>query len=61
MSMRTFLTRREHVAPCMRLRDRAHDRLFPRANFPPNTLVVVEGLADPRLLIEVEAIAVVPE
>lgn len=60
VSMRTFLTRREHVAPCMRLRDRSHDRLFPDANFPPNTLVVVEELADPRLLIEVEAIAVVP-
>jgi enamine deaminase RidA (YjgF/YER057c/UK114 family) len=60
VSMRTFLTRREHVASCMRLRDRAHDRLFPDGNFPPNTLVVVEGLADPRLLIEVEAIAVVP-
>ncbi len=59
VSMRTFLTRREHVAPCMRLRDREHDRLFPNGNYPPNTLVVVEGLADPRLLIEVEAIAVI--
>lgn len=60
VSMRTFLTGREHVAGYVQLRNRAHDRLFPAANFPPNTLVVVEGLADPRLLIEVEAIAVVP-
>lgn len=59
MSMRTFLTRREHVAAYAQLRNDAHDRLFPDRNFPPNTLVVVQGLADPNLLIEVEAIAIV--
>jgi enamine deaminase RidA (YjgF/YER057c/UK114 family) len=61
VSMRTFLTRRQDVPMCMRLRDREHDRLFPEANFPPNTLDVVEGLADPRQLIEIEVVAVVPE
>lgn len=58
VSMRTFLTRREHVAAYARLRNHAHDRLFPDGNYPPNTLVVVQGLADPDLLIEVEAVAI---
>lgn len=59
-SMRTFLTRREHVAAFTRLRDVAHDELFPDRGYPPNTLVLVDGLSDPRMLIEVEAVAVVP-
>ena len=38
----------------------ARDEFFPHPNgpFPPSTLVVVQGLAEPRFLVEIEAIAV---
>lgn len=59
VSMRTFLTRRGDIEVFSRLRNRAHDALFPSGNFPPNTLVVVESLAHPSMLLEVEAVALV--
>lgn len=58
VSMRTYLTRREDLGTFGRLRNAAHGDLFPTGNYPPNTLVIVEGLAHPSLLLEVEAVAV---
>jgi enamine deaminase RidA (YjgF/YER057c/UK114 family) len=36
----------------------ARDEFFAEAPYPPSTLVVVQGLAEPRFLVEIEAIAV---
>ncbi|MBV9329271.1 MAG: RidA family protein [Chloroflexi bacterium] len=36
----------------------ARDEIFPEPPYPPSTLVVVQGLAEPRFLVEIEAIAV---
>ena len=36
----------------------ARDEFFPGPPYPPSTLVVVQGLAEPRFLVEIEAIAV---
>ena len=36
----------------------ARDEVFAEPPYPPSTLVVVQGLAEPRLLVEIEAIAV---
>jgi enamine deaminase RidA (YjgF/YER057c/UK114 family) len=36
----------------------ARDEVFPEPPYPPSTLVVVQGLAEPRFLVEIEAIAV---
>jgi enamine deaminase RidA (YjgF/YER057c/UK114 family) len=36
----------------------ARDEVFPSPPYPPSTLVVVAGLAEPRFLVEIEAIAV---
>jgi enamine deaminase RidA (YjgF/YER057c/UK114 family) len=36
----------------------ARDELFPTPPYPANTLVVVQGLADPHFLVEIEGIAV---
>jgi enamine deaminase RidA (YjgF/YER057c/UK114 family) len=36
----------------------ARDELFPAPPYPANTLVVVQGLAEPHFLVEIEAIAV---
>jgi enamine deaminase RidA (YjgF/YER057c/UK114 family) len=35
----------------------ARDEVFPEPPYPPSTLVVVQGLAEPRFLVEIEAIA----
>ncbi len=36
----------------------ARDEFFAEPPYPPSTLVVVQGLAEPRFLVEIEAIAV---
>lgn len=36
----------------------ARDEFFPQPPYPPSTLVVIQGLAEPRFLVEIEAIAV---
>ena len=36
----------------------ARDEIFSEPPYPPSTLVVVQGLAEPRFLVEIEAIAV---
>ncbi len=36
----------------------ARDELFPTPPYPANTLVVVQGLAEPQFLVEIEGIAV---
>jgi enamine deaminase RidA (YjgF/YER057c/UK114 family) len=36
----------------------ARDEFFVAPPYPPSTLVVVQGLAEPRFLVEIEAIAV---
>jgi 2-iminobutanoate/2-iminopropanoate deaminase len=35
----------------------ARDEIFPEPPYPPSTLVVVQALAEPRFLVEIEAIA----
>jgi enamine deaminase RidA (YjgF/YER057c/UK114 family) len=54
----TFLTRHEDFGPFGEWRKREYTRLFPDGIYPPNTGVVVQALARPGLLLEVEAIAV---
>jgi enamine deaminase RidA (YjgF/YER057c/UK114 family) len=36
----------------------ARDELFPAPPYPANTLIVVQGLAEPHFLVEIEGIAV---
>jgi 2-iminobutanoate/2-iminopropanoate deaminase len=61
VSMRTFLTRRADIPAFRRLRDEVHGDRFPDGAYPPNTLVVVSGLAEPEMLLEVEAVAVLDQ
>ncbi|HEY0584300.1 MAG TPA: RidA family protein [Chloroflexota bacterium] len=37
----------------------ARDELFGGPPYPPSTLVVVQGLSEPRFLVEIEAVAIV--
>ena len=53
----TFLTTRDDIPSFVATRKTLFEELFPRAVYPPNTLLVVAGLVKPEFLIEVEAIA----
>lgn len=55
----TFITRREDIARLRAWRERAFPRLFPDGAYPPNTLLVVSGLATEELLLEVQVSAAV--
>lgn len=57
IGMMTFLTRREDLPAYRAWREREFARLFPDARYPPNTLLIVSGLASEEMLIEVQATA----
>jgi enamine deaminase RidA (YjgF/YER057c/UK114 family) len=58
VSLRTYLTRTQDVAAYRNLRSTIAAELWGDGAAPTNTLLVVQQLVDPRLLIEVEAVAV---
>jgi enamine deaminase RidA (YjgF/YER057c/UK114 family) len=55
----SFLTRRQDIAGFAAYRQREFSSLYPSGAFPPNTLLIVSGLADERWLVEVQAVAAV--
>lgn len=57
----TYVTNAEHVAEFRALRDQAFPKLFRGPLYPPNTLLVVQRLGNPEWLLEVEAIARLPD
>jgi enamine deaminase RidA (YjgF/YER057c/UK114 family) len=58
VQLRTYLTSRELLPTFFAVRNELYPSLFPDAAYPTNTLLIVGGLADPHLLLEVEAVAV---
>jgi len=57
VKLTTYLTRAEDIPAFMAARRELYPSYFPDGVFPANTLVVVDRLVRPELLIEVEAIA----
>ena len=55
----TYLTRREDLAEYGRVRRALYADLYPNRAFPPNTLLIVSGLVNPDLLLEIEAVAAI--
>ena len=55
----SFLTRREDLAKFAAFRRREFATLYPDGAYPPNTLLIVSGLADERFLLEVQAVAAI--
>jgi enamine deaminase RidA (YjgF/YER057c/UK114 family) len=56
--LQTFLTRSEDIVGFVRARGEVFPIYFPNGIYPPNTLLVVNRLVRPELLVEVEAMAV---
>lgn len=55
----TYLTRKKDLGEYRRVRETLYEELYPQGGYPPNTLLVVSGLVNDDLLVEVEAIAAV--
>jgi 2-iminobutanoate/2-iminopropanoate deaminase len=53
VKVNVFLTDSRFIVPYRTIRD----RYFPNAPFPASTLLIVQGLADPGMLVEVEVVA----
>lgn len=53
----TYLTRAGDVKKWRAFRQREFGKWFPAANYPPNTLLIIDRLASESFLIEVQTIA----
>ena len=58
--LQTFLTRAEDISGFMKARQEVFPTYFPDRVYPPNTLLVVDRLVRPELLVEIEAMAMRP-
>jgi enamine deaminase RidA (YjgF/YER057c/UK114 family) len=56
----TYIVGRENVEPFLEARTGIVDELFPDYDYPPSTLLVIDGLAREEYLAEVTAIAALP-
>ena len=56
--LQTFLTRAADIPGFMKARSEIFPEYFPEGVYPPNTLLVIQQLVRPDLLVEIEAIAV---
>jgi enamine deaminase RidA (YjgF/YER057c/UK114 family) len=57
----TYLTSADSIPDFMTARSALFPKLFAGGKYPPNTLLVVERLVKPEFLLEVEAIARLPD
>ncbi|NIS07129.1 MAG: RidA family protein [Gammaproteobacteria bacterium] len=55
----TYLTRKEDLGEYRRVRNALYEGVYPNGAYPPNTLLIVSGLVNDDLLIEIEAVAAV--
>ena len=56
----TYAVGRASVAGLRQARTEIFEALYPEADYPPNTLLIISGLASEEFLIEISAIAVLP-
>ncbi|HEY7066486.1 MAG TPA: RidA family protein [Chloroflexota bacterium] len=57
--LRTFLTRADDLPVFNACRAEHYPRLFPDGVYPPNTLLIINRLVNPALLLEIEAVAAI--
>jgi enamine deaminase RidA (YjgF/YER057c/UK114 family) len=56
----TYVVGRESVQPFLAARTELFPRLFPHQDYPPNTLLIVNGLVREEFLVEIKAVAALP-
>ena len=60
VALTTYVVGRESVEPYTSARAEVFDEMFPGEQYPPNTLLVISGLAREEYLVEVTAVAALP-
>jgi len=55
----TFTTSRDYIDPFMKKRAAHFPKWYPSGVFPPNTLLIVQGLVKPEFKLEVEAVVAI--
>ena len=55
----TYLTRKQDLPEYRAVRNELYEELYADGNYPPNTLLVVDGLVNDDLLVEIEAIVAI--
>ena len=55
----TYLTRKEDLGEYRRVRNALYEELYPDGTYPPNTLLIVSGLVNEDLFLEIEAVAAI--
>ena len=56
----TYLTRRDVIESFLEARNRIVDDLYLDGDYPPSTLLIIDGLIDEEMLLEVTAVAALP-
>ena len=56
----TYLVGRESIQPFIEARTEIFPALFPNADYPPNTLLVINDLVNEDMLVEIKAVAALP-
>jgi enamine deaminase RidA (YjgF/YER057c/UK114 family) len=56
----TYVVGRESVQPYLDVRTSIFDDIFPDGAYPPNTMLVISGLAREDLLVEISTVAALP-
>ena len=60
VEMTTYLTSPEFIEPFYNTRQEFFKEIYPREDFPPNTLLVISQLVRKEFLVEISAIAALP-
>ncbi len=55
----TYLTRKEDLGTYREVRNALYEEYYPDGKYPPNTLLIVSGLVNDDLLVEIEAVAAI--
>lgn len=55
----TYLTRKQDLPEYRAVRNKLYEELYADGYYPPNTLLVVNGLVNDELLVEIEAIVAI--
>lgn len=55
--MTTYLTDADSIGAFMETRSKVFASMYPSADYPPNTLLIINRLVEARFLVEIEALA----
>ncbi len=61
IALTTYLIEADDIALFFEARNELFPDLYPDGSYPPNTLLVIDRLVQPELMVEISALAIAPE